>query len=124
MGRFPRHILIGLIGLAASACTVVHVDGPAKVSSTHFGILRIEPKPGAGMVAYRSEGVGLVAGPEGVTLGYSKAEVALAYDPLRCQSIVFEWPKSAEARRLLLREVGDTATICMTGGKSDESAPR
>ena len=124
MRRLRIIVLLGALGLTASACTVVHVDGPVKVTSTHFGVLRIDPQPGAGLIAYRAEGVGLVAGPEGVTLGYSKAEVALAYDPLRCQSIVFRWPNSVDGRRLLLREIGNTDNICMIGGKSDESASR
>jgi hypothetical protein len=120
MPRNFEHALLGALALLASACTVVRVEGPARVTNTHFGVLRIEPMPGAGMVAYRTRGLGLVPGPEGVTLGYSKAEVALAYDPRRCQSIVFQWPASGEGLNLLLREIKDTANICMTGGKSDE----
>ncbi|MGZ8286840.1 MAG: hypothetical protein ACXW27_16010 [Allosphingosinicella sp.] len=120
MPRTFKLASLGALALLASACTIVRVDGPARVTSTHFGVLRIQPEPGAGMVAYRTRGFGLVPGPEGVTLGYSKAEVALAYDPLRCQSIVFQWPGSGEGLSLLLREIKDTANICMTGGKSHE----
>lgn len=108
--------------LLGSACTIVRVDGPARVTSTHFGVLRIQPESGAGLVAYRSRGFGLVPSPEGVTLGYSEAEVALAYDPLRCQSIIFQWPGSEEGRRLLLQQINDTANICLTGGKKDETS--
>jgi hypothetical protein len=124
MRRLLKLILLGGVALTAPACTVVRVAGPATVTSTHFGILRIEAQPGAGMVTYRTEGVGLIAGPEGVTLGYGKAEVALAYDPLRCQSIVFRWPGSPDGRRILLQEIANTNHICMTGGKSDEPSSR
>ncbi len=124
MGQLLQLAPLCAIALLASACTVVRVEGPARVTSTHFGVLRIQPEPGAGMVAYRSRGFGLVPSPEGLTLGYSEAEVALAYDPARCQSIIFQWPSSAEGLRLLLQHAADIANICLNGGKSNESPSR
>lgn len=115
MGRLLGILWLGAISLLAPACTVVRVDGPARVSSTHFGVLRIEPPPGAAMLAYRTTGLGLVPAPEGLTVGYSRSDAVLSYDPSSCQVVVFKWPREGEATAKLMKILKETSEQCRQG---------
>jgi hypothetical protein len=110
-------LLLGGAVLLLSGCTIVEVNGASRVSG-HLGVLRIEPSPGAGLVAYRTSGLGLVPGPAGATLGFSKAEVAFAYDPSRCQAVVFDWPRNPDRLALIVEQLKQVPDVCRVGGES------
>jgi hypothetical protein len=82
------HLLIRC--LAVGGCTIVQIDGPARISTPRFGILRIEPARDADTVIYHVRGIGLVPGRGGATLGASSETAALIYGRDTCRIILFE----------------------------------
>lgn len=111
--------LAAMIGLI-SACTIVRVEGASPSTSVHMGTLKIEPQPGAGLMILRTKGIGLVPSVHGMTLGYRGEVAAWAYDPERCQVILFDRSavraNDSEGLRLL-REI---PSICIMGGNKNE----
>lgn len=105
-----------------SACTVVRIDGPARVTSSHFGILRVEPAGRQAMLAYRIRGVGLVPGREGLTLGYRQEDTAAVYDRSSCQLVLFEIDGDREILAEWRSFVDRHPNICIVnqGGRHDE----
>lgn len=111
-------VLLALsVSAGLAACTIVKVEGPAKVTRVYPGILRITPTPGAGMVAYRSTGLGLVPGRNGLTLGYADESVVTLATENECRIVLFE-PDSKKVAELaaLLRGIVPEGQICNTGG--------
>lgn len=97
-------------------CTLVQVDGPARIVRVYPGLLTIQPLE-AGVVAYRTTGFGLVPTYRGVTLGVA-TETALAIGDLSaCRLVMFQPDRAdvAALARSLSSVIGDDA-VCSTGG--------
>lgn len=106
------HILAMLIAAALPACTIIEVQGDRPSTSYHFGVLKISPAPGAGSVAYRSRGVGIVPGLSGLTVGYKSEDAVFVTDPDDCRIILFDRPHQAMAANA----ASQLNTLCQTGG--------
>lgn len=74
------------------ACTIIQVSGADPSTSLHFGVLKLEPAPGARSLSYRIQGFGLVPGHNGATLGFAREDVVLVFDPNDCRTIIFDAP--------------------------------
>lgn len=119
--RSCRWISAVVLALWLGGCTVVNIDG-GRVRSVHPGVLRIEAAPDAGLVVVETEGFGVVPGLSGATLGYSRARMAIASDPYRCQVVILNWPEDEEARATLLRLIGETPQVCAVDhGENDDA---
>lgn len=107
--------VIGAVGL--SGCTIVRIDGPAQVTRVYPGVLTIAPEAGDAMIAYRSRGLGLVPGRNGVTLGYADETVVALGSADECRIVLFE-PDAATVSELaaILAGVVPEGQICSTGG--------
>lgn len=115
IGVGNRAILI-LAAAVLGGCTVIHIEGADHVTMVKPGVLRIEHSPGAPLVAYRASSVGLIAGRSGMTLGWSKEDAVLLFDPKRCQVVVFDTPNDAETTDFWRKLAGGRPDICVTGG--------
>jgi hypothetical protein len=112
-----RALLIMSAAAGVAACTVVRVDGPAEVSRVYTGILKVAPAEGSAMVAYRTRGLGVVPGRNGLTIGYaSETAVALGADD-DCRIVLFE-PDAETVSQLasLLRGLVPEGQICNVKG--------
>jgi hypothetical protein len=109
-----KHALLLFIIAALSACTIVQVQGADPSTSVHFGVLRLDPAPGARSVSYRIRGVGLVPSLNGATLGIAREDVVLAYHPEDCRIVLFDWPTEPTLRQLLADRLS-SSTICQPG---------
>ncbi|WP_374125855.1 MULTISPECIES: hypothetical protein [unclassified Sphingomonas] len=98
-------------------CTIITVSPESRVTSIRPGILKIEPAAGAGMIAYRVRGLGVVAGRSGPTLGWASEDTVLVYEKARCGIIVFDQPKNAEAMTFWRNMAKDRPDICVMGEK-------
>ncbi|OYY91168.1 MAG: hypothetical protein B7Y45_04020 [Sphingomonas sp. 28-66-16] len=116
-----RHVTAWLVASIGAwllgGCTIVTVGEGSRVTSIKPGILAIEPAPGAGMLAYRTRGLGVVPGRSGATLGWASEEAVLLYDRSRCSVVVFDQPKNAEAMAFWRKLAEERPDICLTGEK-------
>ncbi len=113
MGRWP--MIAAATGLATAGCTIVRIDGPARVTSVHLGTLRIEPTA-PGILVYRAAGIGVVPGLRGATLGANVETAALVSDPAACRIILFApRPRDAHALAAALAPVVRDRDICSLG---------
>lgn len=86
--RETRIAVLAAVCLALGGCTVVHVHGASSVQRTSWmGSLQVVGMKPDGWRAVASEGVGIVPGFQGLTIGYRK-EVMVTSDPGECR-IVF-----------------------------------
>ena len=114
------YLRIGLaccLAFSLTCCTLISVDGAESVKIAAPGVIMIVPAPGVEAVTYRLEGIGLVPGFDGATLGYRSEEAAFIYDPDSCRIIILELPNddaSVPFRRDLLSERKD---ICAVKGE-------
>jgi hypothetical protein len=88
VGSFTLPLLC--LALVLSGCTVIHIEGGERAFVPRFGVLRIEAPDGARTIVYRSTGLGLVPGRDGVTLGARTETVALVYAPDDCRIVLFQ----------------------------------
>lgn len=111
-----RALGASLAACALAGCTVVNVDGPASVTRTYPGVLRILPAEDASTVAYTARGFGLVPGRNGATLGFARETVVAVSDPEECRLILIE-PDEEEAGRIaeLLGQAVEDGQICRGG---------
>jgi hypothetical protein len=102
---------------ALASCTIVQVDGPAKVTRIYPGVLRIEPAADNSMIAYRSRGFGIVPGHNGVTVGFAGETAVAMADTDQCRVILFD-PDPATIGELaaLLQPVISKQQVCNLGG--------
>jgi hypothetical protein len=105
-----KHALLSLLSVALTACTIVQVQGANPSTSVHFGVLKIEPTPGARSISYRIRGVGLVPSLNGATLGVAREDVVLAYRPEDCRIVLFDWPTEPTLRQSLADQLSNPAT--------------
>jgi len=100
--------------LLSGGCTIVRVEGPARATTAHLGVLRITAT-GPGAIVYRSAGFGLVPGLHGVTLGAATETVALV--PRDDCHIILFGPRIHEAQALAaaLAPVVRRRDICSLG---------
>jgi hypothetical protein len=114
----PMASVVRIIALVftVGGCTIVKVEGPARVTMVGLGAVRIEPVAAGGIV-YRSRGIGLVPGLGGATLGYRSETAALLPATDDCRLILFEpHQRDAEALRDILKPVITDKQICINGG--------
>lgn len=103
--------------LPLAACTIVHIEGPAKVTRHYPGTLAIAPAEGSDMIVYRSRGVGLVPGLRGATLGYADETVVALQGEEACRIVLFDPDReNVAALAALLRPVVGADQICSVGG--------
>ena len=109
---------LAAIVMALTGCTVINVDGPARISTVRLGVLRIEPVQPRTLV-YRSLGIGLVPGRGGPTLGYRRDTVALVYAADDCRIILFEPRRrdAADLRTILAPVIPAPGDLCTLGGE-------
>ncbi len=113
-----RSALILLMTMALAGCTIVQIDGPANVSRVYPGVLKIEPSDDVNAVIYSAEGLGLVPGQHGLTLGYSNESVVAVKDPSQCIIVLLE-PKEENIQNLVdqLGALLETdQKVCLAGG--------
>jgi hypothetical protein len=106
-----------ICAVCLSGCTIVRIDGPAQVTRVYPGVLTISPEAGEAMVAYRSRGLGLVPGRNGITLGYADETVVALGREDECRVVLFE-PDAASVGELaaILAGVVPEGQICNVGG--------
>lgn len=102
---------------AVGGCTIVTVGPNSKIAAIRPGALKIQVDPGAGMIAYRSFGVGLVAGRTGTTLGVAREDTVLIFDKSQCNIVVFDQPDNKAAMNFWRKLSEERPDICITGGK-------
>jgi hypothetical protein len=107
------------VALLLQGCAIVTIEGEAKTSVLHLGVLRIEPAQGNRVLVYRTRGVGIVPGRSGMTIGAAEETAALIYAADDCRIILFQpRPEEAAALRASLADMGATPqTICILGEK-------
>ncbi len=119
--RFDRWISGIALAVLLGGCTIVRIDGGRAVS-VYPGVLRVEAASDAGLVVVETQGIGVVPGLSGATLGYASARMAIANNPQRCQVVIMSWPEDAEARATLLRLIGETPQVCAVDqGENDDA---
>lgn len=109
-----KALIILAFQISTSACTIVKISGAHRVT-THLGVLRIEPSPGADLIAIRTRGFGIIQGVEGLTIGYQRENVALIYDGSRCQIILFENHGANDRQPMSVAGAAEFRNICSVG---------
>lgn len=111
--RLELYLLIACCALAAG-CTTIRIDGAEPKVERHFGVLKIGPAEGAGVLVFQVRGAGLVPGATGATIGYARETVAYFYDPQQCRVVLFaETAVGIDAFFAALKNGGaTTANIC------------
>ena len=109
-----RHALLSLFAISLPACTIVQVQGGNPSTAVHFGLLKIEPAPGARSISYRVRGIGLVPSLNGATLGFAREDAVFAYHPEDCRIVLFDWPAAPADRRDLAVRLS-SPEICQSG---------
>jgi len=104
------------LGLLLAGCTIIRIEGAERVEA-RFGVLAIEPRTDASVIAYRLRGAGLVPGHSGPTLGYRSEDVVLVYREGACHLILFEPPDDGAARRKWRDFIEANPSICMPRGE-------
>jgi hypothetical protein len=100
-----------------TACTVVRVDGPARVTRVYPGIIRVEPDTGHSMLAYRSRGFGIVPGRNGLTLGFAGETAVSIASAEECRIVLFDPdPETVGELAALLQPVIPEQQVCNIGG--------
>lgn len=115
-----RQLFAALCSFAVAGCTIVNIEGTPGGVQVHGGVLKIVPADRPELIAYESEGFGLVPGLNGATLGYQKETVAMAYVPERCQVVVFRLPETEAGLRLWRQITEQTSHFCILGEKNRE----
>jgi hypothetical protein len=116
MSRVRAALVATFSAIAVAGCTVVNIHGAAPQTRVVTGVLRLAPADGARLVTYSAEGLGLVPGRNGATLGWAREKTALLFDD-SCRIVILELPSDREAierwRTILAR--GD---MCIAGGET------
>ena len=115
MTRLIFRALSPLVMALVSGCTFVTTEPGGRISSVKPGVLTLSPAPGAGVLAYRARGAGIVAGRSGPTLGWAREDVVVVYDIKRCGVIIFDQPKNPEAMDFWRKLAGERTDICIAG---------
>ena len=108
-----KHALLYAAVTALPACTIVQVQGASPSTTVHFGVLKIDPAPGARSISYSIRGVGLVPNLNGATLGFAREDVVLAYHPEDCRVVLFNWPEGSADQQSLAHQLSNPA-ICQS----------
>jgi len=107
-----RCLFVIVSAVLSGSCTIIELHGAERATLFKAGILHIAPHAGAGSVSYRATGVGLVPGLNGLTVGFSREDAVLVFDPDDCRTIIFESPPDAAA----LRDIIEAGNVCRPGG--------
>lgn len=111
-----------IIALCLSGCTIIHIEGTTRVTQIRPGLLRVEPTEAARLIVYRSRGLGIVPGRNGLTFGAQIETAALVYAPDDCHMVLFD-PDAEQVRKMIdmLASISPgPASICTVGRKSNE----
>ena len=94
--------------IALAACTQVRVvQGGVTTVSYRFGVLRLEPDPGAPVLLVETAGFGVVPVAYGTSVGWARQLVVSSKDPGQCQLIVvIRSAEQAQAIRQQLQQGG------------------
>lgn len=105
------------IALPVGGCTVITTGPKGRITSIRPGVLKLEPAPGAAMLAYRVRGLGVVPGRSGATLGWADEEAVVVYDKSRCGIVVFDQPDNEAAMAFWRKLVKERPDICIREGE-------
>ena len=110
----PRFCLLIAYCALAAGCTTIRIEGAEPKVERHFGVLKVSPSEGAGVLVFQVRGAGLVPGATGVTIGYASETVAYFYDPKQCRVVLFaDTSVGIDAFFAALKSQGvTTANIC------------
>lgn len=109
-------LLAAALPLLCCGCTIIHVEGAQSVAVNRFGVLSINARPDAPMVAYRLKGFGLVPGQGGATLGYRSEQVALVHGANDCRVVLFNPTGSQRDKDFWNRLLAEYPAICTVNG--------
>lgn len=104
------------LSLLCGGCTMIHVEGAEGVTVSRIGILSINARPDARLVAYRLTGFGLVPGQGGATLGYRSEQVAIVRGADDCRVVLFKPPRGQREKEFWNRLLAKNSNICAVEG--------
>lgn len=120
--QYITRVFSAVVPLCLSSCTIINIEGATRLTQLRPGILRIEPGEATRLIVYRTRGVGIVPGRNGVTVGAQIETAALVYAPEDCRMVLFE-PEPTQIREMvdmLARISPAPASICTVGRKRNE----
>ncbi|KQM99309.1 hypothetical protein ASE85_11475 [Sphingobium sp. Leaf26] len=97
---------------------MIHVEGAEGVTVSRFGILSINARPDAPIVAYRLKGFGLVPGQGGATLGYRSEQVAIVRGAEDCRVVLFNPSGGQREKDFWNKLLAGNSSICAINGGS------
>lgn len=104
--------------LLLPSCTVIEIHGAGSARTTaRLGVLKLVPEEGARAVFYRSRGLGVVPGLNGVTLGYAREDAAAIYTGSECRIVIFELPDDLAANAFWQDFITQNRDVCYFGEK-------
>lgn len=115
LNRFLNITVAMILCFAAVGCTVVHLHGAQGVQrSGWLGPLQVVGTTAPAWYAMSVEGIGIVPGTTGATVGYRKEQFVTS-DPAACRAVFFfeKASDAASAIRLMHELQLKDQTICM-----------